>query len=189
MSSSETFAAGAGSSAGAALPQATPNGIARRAAISSPGSERRPTSLVSYASTGRVVVIGHEANAIPAAERLGKKLDCTVVVTTGATSGAQQALASEIPASKKPDTGGVVYANVSEVRGHLGAFEIDVIVNGETTRLAPSLLTAHRLFDIVLDLCEPSFLRAEILPTGYFAPRRNADVLERAIEDIPSRGG
>lgn len=189
MSSSQTAAAGTESSAGSALPHITRNGAARRAAMAVPYSERRPTSLISYESGGRAVVIGHEANAIPVAERLREKLDCSVVVTTGASAGREAAPESGAPVSEVQKTGRVIFAKVGEIRGHLGAFEIDVIVNGETTPLAPSLLTAHRPFDIVLDLCEPPFLRAEVLPPGYFAPRRNADLLERAIEDIPNLVG
>lgn len=189
MSSSQTAAAGSESSAGSALPQATRNGAARRAALSGPRRERRATSLISYESAGRAVVIGHQANAIPVAERLREKLDCSVVVTTGAIAGSEPAPASDKPVSVEQGTGRVIYAEVENVRGHLGAFEIDVLVNGETTPLAPSLLTAHRPFDIVLDLCEPPFLRADVLPPGYFAPRRNAELLERAIEEIPDLVG
>lgn len=186
MSDSETLAAGAASSAVSALPQATQNGAARRTAVSSAYSERRPTSLVAYESAGRVVVIGHRADAVPVAERLKKKLECSVVITTGGEAPAE---ASAEPASGKRDGGQVIYAKVVEVRGYLGAFEIDVEVNGEVTPLAPSLLTAQRPFDIVLDLCDPPFLRADVLPPGYFAPRRDAERLERAVEEIPELVG
>ena len=81
-----------------------------------------------------------------------------------------------------------ISAAVSAVRGHLGAFEIDVIVDEEIQPLAPSLLTAHRPFDIVLDLCDPPFIGAEVPPPGYFAARRGFMSLSLAIEDAMISG-
>lgn len=134
-------------------------------------------------------MIGHQADATAAAERLAKQLDCTLVITTGAAVATEKPPESAEPVSENQAFGRVIYANVCEVRGYLGAFEIDVIVNGETTPLAPSLLTAHRPFDIVLDLCNEPFLRQEILPPGYFSPSRDAEALERAIDEIPGMVG
>jgi ferredoxin len=161
-----------------ALAEATANGRARRAALEHiRHGERGPVSTVSYQSAGRVAVIGHAANAMPAAERLGDALDCTAVVTSG-----------EVPSQGAPGTREkvrVIGARVSRVGGHLGAFRIDAMVDGEETPLAPSLITAHKPFDIVLDLSEPPLIRAELAPAGYFSPRRDAKALERALEQIP----
>jgi len=165
-----------------ALPEATASGRARRAALLHVRDiERQPTSLVAYESAGRVAIIGHAANVKPAAERLAGSLECTAVITAAATPG-------DIDADAVPALRGqvrTISASVAEVRGHLGAFCVDVTVKGEKTPLAPSLITAHKPFDIVLDLSEPPFIRAERPPAGYFAPRRDADALERALEQIP----
>ncbi len=165
-----------------ALPETTASGRARRVALlHARDNERRPTSLVAYESAGRVAIIGHAANVKPAAERLAGSLECTAVITAAATP-------NEIGTDSAPAMRGqvrTISASVAEVRGHLGAFCIDVTVKGEKTPLAPSLITAHKPFDIVLDLSEPPFIRAELPPAGYFAPRRNADALERALEQIP----
>jgi ferredoxin len=169
-------------SAHTALTDATANGKARRAALArAREGERRPASLVSYQSAGRVAVIGHAANALPAAERLAGALECTAIVTTGEAPGQGEAAAG--PGGRGNVR--VIGAKVSQVRGHLGAFSIDAIVNGEETPLAPSLITAHKPFDIVLDLSELPFIRAELPPAGYFAPRRDAESLEQALEQIP----
>lgn len=182
MSTPESNVAGGGPAAHTALPVATVDGRARQAALTHVRERApQPTSLVSYQSSGRVAVIGHAANAIPAAERLAASLDCTAIITAG------QAPESGTGASSGAKTGRVrtIEAAVAEVRGHLGAFAIDADVKGEKTPLAPSLITAHKPFDIVLDLNDPPFIRAEVPPAGYFAPRRDADALERNLEQIP----
>jgi ferredoxin len=165
-----------------ALPEATLNGKARRVALGhAEDGPRCPTTLVAYESAGRVAVIGHSANAIAAAERLAGSLECTAIITAGEAPGSGDD-------GKLPVTRGrlrTIAASVAEVRGHLGAFHIDATVKGEKTPLAPSLITAHKPFDIVLDLCEPPFVRAELPPAGYFAPCRNPDALELALKEIP----
>ncbi|HSS64758.1 MAG TPA: 4Fe-4S binding protein, partial [Gammaproteobacteria bacterium] len=182
MSIRESEVAGGGASAHSALlPEATENGKARRAALEhARDSERRPTSLVSYASAGRVAVIGHAANALAAAERLADALDCTAIITAGEARGPDDTGGAPAARGKLRTIG----ARVSEVRGHLGAFCIDADVKGEKTPLAPSLITAHKPFDLVLDLSEPPFIRAEVPPAGYFAPRRDAAALEQALEQV-----
>ena len=187
MSTPETLAADAETPAPPALPDTTANGRARRAAMLRVDTgARRPTSLVSYESTGRVAIIGHAANATAAAERLKDALDCTVLITAGESPESGDAAVQ--PSSEGPGVR-TISAAVSAVRGHLGAFEVDVIVNEETQPLAPSLLTAHRPFDIVLDLCDPPFIGAEVPPPGYFAPRRDPHALEHAVEEIPGLVG
>ena len=187
MSTPETVAADAETPAPPALPDTTANGRARRAAMLRVDTgARRPTSLVSYESTGRVAIIGHAANATAAAERLKDALDCTVLVTAGESP--ESGDAAMQPSSEGPGVR-TISAAISAVRGHLGAFEVDVIVNEETQPLAPSLLTAHRPFDIVLDLCDPPFIGAEVPPPGYFAPRRDPHALEHAVEEIPGLVG
>ena len=60
---------------------------------------------------------------------------------------------------------------------------------GEQVEIAPSLLTAHKPFDIVLDLGEPAQLECQVLPPGYFAPGSDGDALQRALEEIPALVG
>ncbi len=182
MSTPESNVADGGSAALTARPAATVEGKARQAALTHLRERApQPTSLVSYQSSGRVAVIGHAANAIAAAERLAASLDCTAIITAG------QAPESGTGASSGAKAGRMrtIQAAVSEVRGHLGAFAIDADVKGEKTPLAPSLITAHKPFDIVLDLSDPPFIRAEVPPAGYFAPRRDAKALERDLGQIP----
>ncbi len=182
MSTPEGNIAGGGPPPKILLPEETLNGKARRAALGhARDSQRQPTSLVAYESLGRVAVIGHAANAIPAAERLSNALQCSAIITTGKAP-------DESDTDVEPATAGkvrIIGAKVAEVRGHLGAFCIDVEVKGEKIPLAPSLVTAHKPFDIVLDLSERPFIRAEVPPAGYFAPRRDADALERDLGQIP----
>ncbi len=182
MSTPESNIADGGSAGHTALSAATVDGRARQAALGQVRARApQPTSLVSYRSSGRVAVIGHAANAIAAAERLSASLDCTAIITTG------QAPESGTGASSgaKPGRVRTIEAAVTEVRGHLGAFAIDADVKGEKTPLAPSLITAHKPFDIVLDLSDPPFIRAEVPPAGYFAPRRDPQALERDMRQIP----
>ena len=185
MSTPESEIAGEATPARSALPATTQNGKARRAALAhARDSERRPTSLVSYESAGRVLVVGPEKKAMAAANRLKGTLPCTV-------------LTSEADSPKAPGGGGAaqskdevrrIQARIASIYGHLGAFGVKAVVKGEEVDLAPSLLTAHKPFDIVLDLSKDPWIKSEVAPPGYYAPA-DAAALDEALSAIPEMVG
>ena len=140
----------------------------------------RPTSLMSYRSTGAIVIIGPEAAALAAASRLQPALRCTVVATpAGAGRGSGTSNVT------------VVNEKVIQVTGHLGQFA--VIVGAPPPQGGSNLLqklgSERTHFDLVLDLSEPPFLREDLLPFGYFAPAGDAAALERALAELPEMVG
>jgi len=164
------------------LPAAGRDGAAREAALAHIREVRTtPTSLVGYRSQGRVLVAGPSATAREAAQRLhGRGLTLSLLIT--------DAPAGEAPRDEPPGVR-VIHAPLAAVRGHLGAFEVDVHADDGARTLAPSILTGNQPFDLVLDLSRAPAIAAEVPPPGYFAPAGDAAALERALEAIPDLVG
>jgi len=154
------------------------NGRARAAALAAAAAVGvRPTSLLSYRSTGAIVVLGPQAEALAAAERLSPALRCTVV--TG-----------EMSARKAPAAVTVLQEKVIQVSGHLGQFAVVVSAPPPAggANLLQKLGAERTHFDLVLDLSDPPFMREEMLPFGYYAPR-DAAALEDALRTLPDMVG
>ena len=154
------------------LPATTTDGAARARALAQARSATvAPTGLVTYASSGRLAIIGPTAESSPVAERIGDALESVLVAPPGDEPGAG-------------DSGGarVIHAAITEVEGHLGAFTLRAEGDGAPIVVAPSPLTGGKPFDIVIDLRPEPALAHEILPPGYFAPRGDRAALAAAIE-------
>ena len=152
------------------LPATTADGAARaRALAQARNATVAPTGLVSYASSGRLALIGPTAESSPVAERIGAALESVIVA----------------PPGDEPGVGSgarVIHAASVEVEGHLGAFTLRAEGDGAPIVVAPSPLTGGKPFDIVIDLRPEPALVHEILPPGYFAPRGDRTALEETIE-------
>lgn len=152
------------------LPATTADGVARaRALAQARNATIAPTGLVSYASSGRLALIGPAVESSPVAERIGDALESVIVAPPGDESG---------------DGSGarVIHAVITEVEGHLGAFTLRAEGDGAPVVVAPSPLTGGKPFDIVIDLRPVPALAHEVLPPGYFAPRGDEAALAEAIE-------
>ena len=173
------------------LPTATPDGQARLSALSFPGEvARQPTSLVSYRSTGLLLIIGPEHRAMPLAERLKDKLNCTVLVTDSPTAGEVPSLNLEPPElPSKESSARVLRVPLSDVKGHLGQYTVTGSLGQEEINLAHAVEGGREHFDLILDLSQPARILSEILPPGYYAPGEDADALERALSEIPQMVG
>ena len=153
------------------LPATTADGAARaRALAQARNATVAPTGLVSYASSGRLALIGPTAESSPVAERIGDALESVIVAPPGDESGVGSGAR-------------VIHAAIVEVEGHLGAFTLRAEGDGAPIVVAPSPLTGGRPFDIVIDLRPEPALVHEILPPGYFAPRGDRTALEETIEE------
>lgn len=162
------------------LPAAGPAGQARHAALSELCRQTlTPPEVVAYHSQGRLLVIGPEPAAMEVAASLHDRLVCTVLLTWQAPPG------GAATASHPPPRIEVVKAPVAEVAGYLGAFTITVQDGAEAKELGRWLGMAPRAFDLVLDLRrEPAFAQ-DLPPPGYFAPRGDARLLARAMDELP----
>jgi ferredoxin len=161
------------------LPESTANGRARAEALDlRHRPEVAPTSLVSFLSHGRVLVVGDEAQALDVADRLGEDLVVTLFC----------------PADSRPVTGTVdgytvVRGGSPALSGSLGRYTLRLAESDdEQESPAVALLTQAR-FDLVLDLGDPPLLHQEALPPGYYAPRGDSEALDRAIEELPEMRG
>ena len=98
------------------LPESTANGRARAEALDlRHRPEVAPTSLVSFLSHGRVLVVGPEADAVAAANRLGEGVDCTLLV------------AGDGPTDRGRDAGRpVIRTGAAALEGYLGHFVLTV---------------------------------------------------------------
>ena len=152
------------------LPATTTDGAARaRALREARSADSAPTGLVTYASSGRLALIGSMVEATSAAGRLGDGLEAVILAPPGEQS-------ADAGAAR------VVHAEITAVEGHLGDFTLHAEGDGAPIVVAPSALTGGKPFDIVIDLRPEPALAHEILPPGYFAPRGDDSALADAIE-------
>jgi ferredoxin len=156
------------------LPELGRDGRARAVSLAArQRPEAEPTSLVSYQSHGRLVVIGAEEAAASAAGRVGESLSCTLVV----------------PGAGQPEPGSagghlVIRGGRPLVAGHLGRFTVNLEGPSATVSLAEAAGAATPHYDLVLDLSEPPVLDHDIPPVGYFAPAGKSGALERALAEL-----
>lgn len=168
------------------LSQNSVDGRARGAALAAAARvEARPTSLVSYRSTGALVIIGPEAAALAAAQRLHGRLRCTVVINE-----ANGAAENEARAESTPEIS-VLREKVIQVSGHLGQFAVVVAAPPPQggINLLQKLGSQRTHFDLVLDLNDPPFVQDELLPPGYYAPNGDVARREQALADLPEMTG
>ena len=152
------------------LPAATRDGVARaRALAEARNTAIVPTGLVSYASCGRLALIGSMADASTVAGRIGGGLEAVIVAPPGDGSAHHGAVR-------------VIHAAITAVEGHLGAFTLLAGGGDAPVVVAPSPLTGDKPFDIVIDLRPEPALVHEVLPPGYFAPRGGEAALAEAID-------
>ncbi|MEJ2515626.1 MAG: 4Fe-4S binding protein [Gammaproteobacteria bacterium] len=164
------------------LPAAGPDGRARATALAQVEalSERiEPTSVVSYQSWGRLLVIGPEDAARSAARQVREELDCTLFVP-----------GEDSPHPASLDGIPVIRGGKPVLKGRLGAFEAGTAAGteDEPQSLSRTLDSLPEKFDLVLDLGEQPLLTQEIPPPGYYAPGDD-EALARALEELPQMRG
>lgn len=161
------------------LPENTPSGQARARAL-----DRRhrkdvtPTSLVSFLSHGRVLLVGDESAVTAAAQRLDKTLVPTLMIPADTEA--------------RPDTvDGItcIRGGRPNLSGSLGSYTVRFDDGDENKAPAATTLLTKARFDLVLDLCEPPLLQSEVPPPGYFAPRGDEAALDAAITELPAMRG
>ena len=161
------------------LPDSSANGRARTEALDlRHRPEVAPTSLVSFLSHGRVLVIGDEAQALAAAGRLGDELVATLFCPADAR-----------PATATVDGLTVVRGGTPTLSGSLGSYTLSLSESGDDQESPAVALLTQARFDLVLDLCDPPLLAQEVLPPGYYAPRGDTDALDNAVAELPEMRG
>ena len=139
-----------------------------------------PTSLTAYQSRGRLLIVGPGPSVRMAAEGASDNLAVTMLITDDAKVEPASEDADQ-PAGKEVRK---IYAEVSEIRGYLGQFQVDTISAGEVHTLAPSVLTGNQPYDLIMDLGRTPKIRSEVLPPGYFAPGRDGERIQQDLDSM-----
>jgi ferredoxin len=161
------------------LPEATPDGKARAAALAGLNfDDVTPTSVVEFVSQGRCLVLGDEQRALDAARRLGSSLSCVVAVPLDSR-----------PSTARVDGIDVVRGGRPVIRGALGDFTVSLEGSGDGRDLGSQLNPPVERFDLVLDLCTPRRLGQAMPPLGYYAPGADESALEAALVTLPEMTG
>lgn len=163
------------------LGQQTTNGVARAMALQALQQQAAATtSVIEYRSQGRLVIIGPASQAAPVAEQLLDQLAAIAIVDPD-------------PAAQRPSLDDrIIYlhAEVDQVEGHLGNFQIRLRDRGKRTQPLKSLLgRSWPQIDILLDLSPVPYFAAQISPPGYFASRGDSRRLASFITAIPELVG
>ncbi|HAG45877.1 MAG TPA: hypothetical protein DCL19_03620, partial [Gammaproteobacteria bacterium] len=171
------------------LPSDTAGQLARRDAIAKAMDSRQSTTaLVGYRATGLVLIVGPEPYALSVAEELVGKVTLAILATEGNNPSAgleKTVFTREIDGQIIL----VVTADLMNVGGHLGAFEVTVDVNGEGQNLAGLMNLTSQTFDVVLDLGREPAITLELPPPGYFAVSADRENMPKVLEEIAGLNG
>ncbi len=162
------------------FPARTGNGAARVVALAERSrAEVTPTSIVTFLSRGRLLIVGAEDIAEPIAKELAGSLHCAVLAPA----------AEGIVAVSEHENVQVARFDSPQVSGSLGQFDVTVAVGGQRKPLVALLPRAGDCFDLVLDLGVPPLLSHEVLPLGYYAPGDDPGALQTVLATLPDMRG
>jgi ferredoxin len=162
-----------------ALPEASPDGLARTTALATLREAAvTPAAVVEFESRGRCLVVGGEADALELVRALAGQLECCVLVP-----------ADVAPDVDRIDGTYVVRGGRPLVRGALGDFDVALVAAGATQKLGGLLTPAVDRFDLVVDLQPTPMLRQAMLPLGYYAPGPDTSAREALLEVLPQMRG
>ena len=171
------------------LPSDSAAQLARRDAIAKAMDSRQSTTaVVGYRATGLVLIVGPEPYALSVAEELVGKVTLAILATEGNNLSA----GSEKPVFTREIDGQIIFvaaADLMDVSGYLGAFEVTVDVNGESQNLAGLMNLTSQTFDVILDLGRKPAITLELPPPGYFAVSANRENMPKVLEEIAGLNG
>jgi ferredoxin len=170
------------------LPVESADGLARQAALKAfSGFPAEAAGAVTYASRGRLLLIGSENDALSVAEILADALTCTVLAVRGRdVFPALRARTPTVPAANGPP---VIRGSVESISGHLGEFRVGVSASYGLLGASANTLAPDATFDLILDLTTPPVLGWPVPPLGYYAPAGDTTRLEAALAELPEMRG
>jgi ferredoxin len=134
-------------------------------------------------SSGRVMIIGPEADVRAYGRRLGSRLNCILLVNSDENAGCQQIAVFE------NTTLPLIRGKIAEIKGFLGKFTVTVMINNEKHPVTSLLDLDKAGVDLILDLDSPPHIQCERPPLGYFAPGNDSEALIRMINELPDMVG
>ncbi len=155
------------------LPAATPEGVARQAALEALGSAHYGTAgFVDYQAGGCLLILGPAQACMEAARVLSDQLSCFIVADD--QNDAPADLSTYLLARGQP-----------RVSGYLGAFE--VWLDGEQGPVNVAALTGAKRtqFDVILDLGAEPAIAVDKPPLGYQRPGAEPAAIAEAIAQLP----
>lgn len=142
----------------ARLPARTPSGQARQQALTAFEPQGALPEWVEYQSQGRVLIVGPADSAWALAQQLGESLHAVVLAT-----------AEPAQPPQAPPPAPTVSGRLHQLRGHLGAFTLELETpGGQRLDAAGAWGPAGAQIDLVLDLQPRPALTVALPPPGYF---------------------
>jgi len=162
------------------LPETTPDGRARAAALAGDGlGDAAPTAVVGFVSRGRCLMLGEDEPALLAAARsLPEGMQAVVAVPGDAA-----------PAVAWDDGVPVVRGGRLRLAGALGDFAATLDSAGGSRELGSLLAPPVERFDLVVDLGREPCFRQAMKPLGYYAPGPDESALAAVLEALPEMQG
>ena len=154
----------------------TVNAAARKMGLASVlRKEWGSTSLVSYKSAGKLLIIGSiskdmdQDRVIQIANDLAEiGFNTTVLISNNNPD----AVASQTIQQLSKGNISVIVDELNELNGFLGQFSVQFGLVGKDN------------FDLILDLGLPAYLQQEVLPPGYFTPGDEPEKLRTTLQQI-----
>lgn len=163
-------------------PAATPDGVARAAALEILNAKARtPTTQVTYqAGNSLLLVVEGRGEAEAMLDVLpAEALQITILVAD--------------PKKARIELSGLgghelVHARVAHFEGHLGRFVVRVAEDDQPRNLAKTTGQQREDFDLVLDLSGKPHIQSVVPPPGYYAPRSEQE-LNEVLAALPEMVG
>ncbi len=159
------------------LRQTSRNGKARASSMRHLPKDRLAHILLSYHSSGRLLIVGPYPKIAAAASQFESNSEIQCVL-----------LATELNTENKKSNGDsraeIYLADNVSISGHLGNFIIEVTRNNHTTNFADTLSFEPKTFDLVQDICSSPIIESEIPPPGYYATEGEEQKIASSAEEI-----
>ncbi|MEN8260237.1 MAG: 4Fe-4S dicluster domain-containing protein [Pseudomonadota bacterium] len=142
----------------------------------------RPTTLVTYISSGRLLIVGCATDIDELLGQLPVDRPTAVLLNDSCSS----RLAKQLHGA------GIAYVEQCadiEVSGYFGAFIVSAVRRGERFETGTLPASKGAFFDLVLDLNRPPVHPAALPPVGYFAPAGDPQRLADALTDLADLNG
>ncbi len=162
---------------GLALRRTSSDGRARAQSMDHLPNVRPNATLITYRSSGRLLVVGPHAAVSEAARHCQAKSGIQCVLLSTEISVHRK----EAPANGRHE---VYLADFVEITGHLGAFVVEVSRNDKVVNFAETLGYESKTFDLVLDLGDTPAIDSEISPPGYISTAGTRRTIEGAVDEI-----
>ncbi len=162
------------------LPETTPEGRARAAALAAPGFEDiAPTAVVGFVSRGRCLIVGEdEGPVLGAAHALPEDMSAVAALP-----------GDGVPVLSHDDGVAILRGGRLRLAGALGDFVATVDAGEGSHELGAMLTPPLERFDLVVDLSRTPLLRQAMKPLGYYAPGPDEAALAGVLEALPEMLG